>query len=152
MSTNFVTRFRFISAVWALCACHGVSAAQGLPRYGAFVYSNFCVSPMSGDLGGDRMTLIRLADGDTLVYEYTDGSTHALVATELKLDATSATLRFDVKVQGAATSTVSGNFSADGRRLTVHGLPFRGENNYTLLRVTDFAAPVAQCKPLARGQ
>ncbi|MDB5756399.1 MAG: hypothetical protein JWR56_2827, partial [Massilia sp.] len=70
MST-FVTIFRFISVVMALCFCNGLAAAKSLPRYGVFVYSNFCVSPMSGDLGGDRITLLRFADGDTLVYEYT---------------------------------------------------------------------------------
>lgn len=152
MPTNFVQRFRFISVVLALCACNSVAAAKGLPRYGVFVYSSFCISPMSGDLGGDRMTLIRLVDGDTLVYEYTDGSKHALIARELALDAKSETLRFEVNIQGAAKSNVSGNFSVDRRRLTVHGLPFRGEEKYTLLRVTDFAAPIAECKPLPRGQ
>jgi hypothetical protein len=152
MATKFVKMFRFISVVLALCACNGVATAKGLPRYGVFVYSSFCISPMSGDLGGDRMTLIRLADGDTLVYEYTDGSTHALIARELALDGNSETLRFEVNVQGAAKSAVSGNFSADGRSLTLQGLPFQGENKNTLLLVTDFAAPVAECKPLPRGQ
>lgn len=152
MATKFVRTFQFISVVLALCACNGTATAKGLSRYGVFVYSNFCISPMSGDLGGNRITLIRLADGDTLVYEYTDGSTHALIASELALGGNSETLRFEVNVSGTAKSTVSGNFSADGRSLTVQGLPFQGENKYTLLQVMDFAEPVAECKPLARGQ
>jgi hypothetical protein len=151
MST-FVTIFRFISVVMALCFCNGLATAKSLPRYGVFVFSNFCVSPMSGDLGGDRITLLRFADGDKLVYEYTDGSTHAVIANGLTLDARSETLRFEIDVQGESKSTVSGKFSRDARNLTLRGLPFRGEKKYTLVRETDFAPHLKECKPLPSFQ
>lgn len=152
MKPDLLATFRFISVALALGVCSGVAAAKGLPRYGVFVYSSFCVSPMSGDLGGDRVTLRRSADGDLLVYEYTDGSTHAIIASGPALEVKSETLRFEVNVQGAAKATVSGDFSPDGRQLTVHGLPFQGDSKNTLLRVTDFAAPLAKCKPLPRAR
>lgn len=143
-----VNFLRWIGVVMALCFCDGSAAATRLPRYGMFVYSNLCVSPMSGDVGGDRILLRRFADGDTLFYEYTDGSTHAVVARALALDASMATLRFEIDIEGVPTSSVSGKFSRDGRHLALRGLPFSGDSSAALVLVTDFAAPLKQCKPL----
>jgi hypothetical protein len=143
----FVKTFRFIGVVVALCLCDGAAAAAKPPRYGVFVYSSFCISPMSGDLGGNRITLHRFPDGDTLVYEYTDGRTHALLASELTLDAPFEALRFAVNVQDGSKWKVAGKVSPDGQSLTVHGLPFQGGNYDTLVRVTDFAAHPEACRP-----
>jgi hypothetical protein len=142
----FLKPSRMCCAIMALVLCHGAGAASNLPRYGVLVYSSFCVSPMSGDLGGDRITLHRFSDGDTLVYEYTDGSTHALIAHDLVLDTAAGTLRFAVDPHNEATSTIAGAISRDGDRITVQGLPFRGDLARTLVRVKNVAAPIRQCR------
>lgn len=126
-----------------------MAAAAGLPRFGVFVYSSFCVSPMSGDLGGNRITLSRFADGDSLVFEYTDGSTHALIASALTFGAKSRSLRFDVDVEGEPRSTISGSFSPDGKELSLRGLPFGSGTPSTLAQVKNFAAPLKPCVPPA---
>jgi hypothetical protein len=100
---------------------------------------------MSGDLVGDRITLHRFPDGDTLLYEYTDGSTHALIAHDLTLDAAAGTLHFAVDPRNEATSTISATLSGDGSRVTVQGLPFRGDLRKTLARVKHVGAPITHC-------
>lgn len=123
----------------------GLAGARSVPPVGTFIYSNFCVSPMSDDLHGTRITLRRLADGDMLVYEYTDGSTHALLAEKLALDDAGA-LRFEIHDR-AGNAAVTGTFSADGSALRVRGLLFDDPDHVTALqRVTDLAAPVAKCQ------
>lgn len=141
----FLKPSRLCGTIMALGLCHGAGAASNLPRYGVLVYSSFCFSPMSGDLGGDRITLHRFPDGDTLVYEYTDGSTHALIAHDLMLDTTARTLQFAVDPRHEAPSTISGAISRDGNWITVQGLPFRGHLAQTLVRVKNVAAPIRRC-------
>lgn len=138
---------RLTGAATALCVSAAV-AAPPLPLYGVFVYSDFCVSPQSGDLYGDRITLLRSADGTTLVFEYTDGSTHGVVATDLKLDALRDTVSFNVQPEGAPLSAVAGKFAPDGNSVTLRGTPFAGAGPQTLARVTNFAAPAKDCKPM----
>lgn len=126
-------------------ACSGLAAAKNPAHLGTFMYSNFCVSPMSGDLYGTRITLRRLADGDMLVYEYTDGSTHALMAEKLALDDAGA-VRFEIHDR-AGNAAVTGKFSADGSALRARGLLLDDPDHVTALqRVTDLAAPVAKCQ------
>lgn len=145
---SFLNILKVPALLAALCFAQASLAATGMPRYGVFVFSNFCVSPMSDDLGGNRITLRRLADGDTLVYEYTDGSTHAMMAKSFTLDATSGALQFTVDAEAGPASTVSGNIAHDGQSVTLHGFPFQGDTRQTLLRVTNFAARTSACKPL----
>lgn len=137
--------FRFICFV-ALCFCTNFATAKNLPRYGMFVYSNFCISAGSGDLNGNRITLRRLSDGDSLIYEYTDGSTHVVVADKLVLNAKSGTLRFEAHAEGDLNAIVSGRISGDGDTLTVRGLLFNEETTFELRRTVNFAAPVKICK------
>lgn len=136
----------------ALCLCSASAFAADLPRYGVFVYSSFCVSALSDDVGGNRVTWRRAADGDLLVYEYTDGSTHALIARALTIDPKSHAVRFDVSVEGEPTSTIAGYFSADGQKLILRGFPFQGGSPETLVRVTNLAAPIKTCVPRAADQ
>lgn len=136
---------RLIAAVLTLCLSYGAHAATNLPRHGVFVFSNFCGGHQSGDLGGDRITLHRF-DNDTLIYEYNDGSTHALVARDLLIDTNAGTFHFAVEVQGEPPSIISGAVTRDGQAVTVQGLPFRGDQRSTLVRVKDVGAPVKECK------
>jgi hypothetical protein len=125
---------------------NGIAEAKSVPRFGIFVYSNFCISPMSSDLYGARVTLRRLADGDMLIYEYTDGSTHALVAEKFMLDEKSRTLRFELHDPAGSNASVSGKFSNDGSALLLRGMLFEGADRITALkRVMDFASPAGEC-------
>lgn len=140
--------FRLIAFTLALCVSPGASAAVRVPspHYGVFVYSNFCVSPQSGDMYGNRVTLLRSADGTTLFFEYTDGSTHGMVATDLKLDTPHDNVSFAVQVAGEPLSAISGKFAHDGNSVTSRGIPFAGDYPETLTRVTNFAEPAQDCK------
>lgn len=149
---SFVEIARLTAVLAACWFCGAPAAAKGLPRYGVFVYSNFCVSHQSGDLYGDRITLRKFADGDSLIYEYTDGSTHALVANAVTLDPGAGTLRFEVSGPGVEKAIVSAQFSRDGRHLTEQGMPFRGDTTLTLTRMADFGAAIPECKLLPRAQ
>jgi hypothetical protein len=131
----------------SLGSCSSHAAMPSLPRYGIFVYSDFCVSPMSGDLGSSRISLHRFWDGDSLVYEYTDGSTHALLAEELTVDVAARTLQFKVRHPNGGTAQLSGQFSKDGQVLILRGILFNDpEKSYKLKRISNFATPVPACK------
>ncbi|MDB5935141.1 MAG: hypothetical protein JWQ01_2485 [Massilia sp.] len=121
--------------------------AKGLPRFGVSVYSNFCISPMSDDLYGARITLRRMPNGDNmLVYEYNDGSDHALFARALALDEKSGTLRFELHDPAGLDASVAGQFSRDGSSLMLRGMLFEEPTRVIALkRVTDFASPVGKC-------
>ena len=148
---TFFHRVRAITCLAALSLCTSVAAARDLPRDGVFVYSSFCVSPMSGDVRGDRITLRRFADGVTLLYEYSDGETHAVVANGLVLDDQSGSIRFGLDVDGAPHATVSAQLARDGASLAVRGLPFHDGKSDTLPRVPKASAKLADCKPLAHA-
>jgi hypothetical protein len=147
-STVMPSLFRTIrvaGAVAALCLCQ-LAAAGSAPRYGVLVFSNRCISAMSDDVEGNRITVHRFADRDTLVYEYDDGSAHAVLAHDVMIDTATGGMRFQVDVPGEPTATVFGAMTTDGRRVTLRGLPFAGDRAFTLLRVSDFGAPLRQCK------
>jgi len=127
--------------------CHSYAATPSLPRYGIFVYSDFCTSPMSRDMYGSRISLRRFRDDDSLIYEYTDGSTHPLVAEALTLDGAAGTLHFKVRPSGSETAQLSGTISKDGQTLVLRGVLFEEPKRvYTLKRITNFSAPIPTCK------
>jgi hypothetical protein len=105
---------------------------------------------MSDDTGGDRITLHRFADGDTLVYEYDDGSTHAVLAHDVMIDNATGGLRFQVDIKGTPSATVYDAMATDGERVTLRGLPFVGDDVFVLARVRDFAAPLRHCNAARR--
>ena len=122
------------------------ASSKATPKYGIFVYSNFCISAMSGDLYGNRITFSKLIDANTLIYEYTDGATHAVLAESLKFDLNSGKVTFEVHAEGNLKTTVLGRFSDDGSRLTVQGMLFNEEEKVTLKLISDFASPIQKCK------
>lgn len=146
--------FRLIAFTLALCVSQGASAAVPVPspHYGVFVYSNFCVSPQSGDMYGNRVTLLRSADGTTLFFEYTDGSMHGVVATELKLDTPHDKISFLVQPEGAPVSAVVGKLARDGSSVILRGVPSEGDAARTLARVTNFAEPAISCRTAPDGK
>ncbi|MET3132426.1 hypothetical protein AAKU55_002698 [Oxalobacteraceae bacterium GrIS 1.11] len=146
---------RFGRRAWAAALLLGAAGAapaapvKGMPRYGVSVYSDLCLQEQNGDFGGQRISLHRFSEGDTVLYEFTAGAlSWPLVATEVNLD--SKTGAFDFTVAGADNEerTISGKFSPDGQTLTLVGaycggvgLPMR------LTRVSDFGRKLTACKP-----
>jgi hypothetical protein len=137
--------FRYL-CIAVILSFNNIANSKDMPRYGVLVYSNLCTSEMSGDLEGNRITLRRLVDGDTLIYEYDDGSTHLVIADELKLDSKSGEISFKIHADGNLNTVVSGRFSKDGESLKVKGMLFEESTTFILKRVSDFSLPLQHCK------
>lgn len=139
-------------AALALSASMLVAAsvpAAGLPRHGVAVYSDLCLEKASGDIGGQRITLHRYAEGDTAIYEFTAGGlSMPVVASDTGIDDRTGVLTFTVTVADGDERTILGKFSRDGRALTLTG-GYCGAAAYPmrLARVTDFSRPLRDCKP-----
>lgn len=139
-------------AAFALLLMSGAALAaaanKGLPRYGVAVYSDLCVEGDSGEIGGQRISLHRFAEGDSVIYEFTAGGlSMPLVASDVSIDDATGVLTFTVAVSDSEERTIIGRFAKDGRVLTLTGgycgdaaLPMR------LNRVGDFSRPLAACR------
>lgn len=130
-----------------LCLAVSLANAKNVARYGVLVYSNLCVEAESGDTGGNRITLSRFAQGDSLVYEYAEGPLAAPVLAEsVKIDAKGRHISFMVQPPKHPRETVEGVFSADGKVLTLRG-DWCGNPNTTrqLSRVANFSRPLHEC-------
>lgn len=122
--------------------------AHGVPRYGMLVYSDLCVHEASGEYGGQRITLQRFPEVDTVVYEYTAGGlSWPLVASDVNVDPRGKMMYFTVQMPDEEERTISGKFSPDGETLTLdggycddHSLPM------VLPKVRDFSRPPQACK------
>jgi hypothetical protein len=139
-------------AALTLCASMLATAsvpAAGLPRHGVAVYSDLCLEKASGDIGGQRITLHRFAEGDTAIYEFTAGGlSMPVVASDTSIDDKTGVLTFTVTVADGDERTILGKFSRDGRALTLTG-GYCGAAAYPmrLSRVSDFSRPLRDCKP-----
>ena len=77
----------------AIAAAKGKKPA-GLERYGVAVYSDLCLQKDSGEIGGQRVTLHRFAEADSVIYEFTAGAlSWPIVASDVNLDAATRLLR-----------------------------------------------------------
>jgi hypothetical protein len=124
--------------------------AAGLPRYGVMVYSDLCVQQPNGDIGGQRISLHRFAEADTVFYEFTAGAlSWPLVASEVNIDAASGALDFTVTGADGEERKISGTFSRDGRTLLLEGGYCGGDASMPmrLSRVRDFGAKLKNCRP-----
>lgn len=121
---------------------------SGVPRYGMAVYSSLCVSPESGDFGGQRITLQRFAEVDTVIYEYTAGAlSWPIVANDVNVDPRGKMMYFTVQLEGEDERTISGKFSPDGETFTVDGGYCGDETKAEVLaKVKDFGAKPKACK------
>lgn len=124
------------------------SAAQVLPRYGMLVFSDLCISPENGEFGGQRITLQRFAEVDTVLYEYTAGGlSWPVVASEVVIDPRGRQFYFTVQPPDEEERTIRGTLSEDGRALVLDGsycndpkVPMK------LLRVRDFGRQAGVCR------
>lgn len=137
------------------CAALAFGGAQpAVPRYGVAVYSDLCIDPASGDIGGQRITVHRFAEGDSIVYEYTAGAlSMPVLGGDVDINDRTGVLTFNVADQSQAERTIIGRFTDHGRTLTLQGgycadasLPMR------LARVSDFARKLPSCKACPPGQ
>lgn len=146
-------QYRPSSGQWAvlLLACSfslSASAAQGA-RNGVFVYSDLCVNPANGEGGGQRISLLRFAEVDTVVYEFTAGSlSWPVLASDVNIDPNMTALYFTVQTADGEQRTISGKLSGDRQNLTLAGgycanaaVPIK------LARVNDFGRTLKACKP-----
>ena len=125
----------------------GPRVGSGLPRYGVMVYSDLCVHGDSGEFGGQRVTLQRFAEADSVIYEYTAGGlSWPLVATDVNVDPRGRMMYFTVQ-EGEEERTISGRFSPDGETLTLDGGYCDDHSQPMVLgKVRDFSRNAAACK------
>ncbi len=123
-------------------------AAGGLPRYGVVVYSDLCVHPDSGEFGGQRITLQRFSEVDTVLYEYTAGGlSWPVVASDVTIDPRGRQLYFTVQPPDEDERTINGKLADGGKTLVLDGaycgdeaVPMR------LSLVTDFGRKADACR------
>lgn len=125
------------------------SATGGLPRYGMAVYSDLCINAESGEFGGQRITLQRFAEVDTVLYEYTAGGlSWPVVASDVNIDPRGRQMYFTVRPPDEEERIISGKIVDGGKALVLDGgycgdeaVPMR------LPLVTDFGRQAGTCKP-----
>lgn len=119
----------------------------GVPRHGVVVYSDLCVHEGSGEYGGQRITLQRFTEVDTVIYEYTAGGlSWPLVATDVNVDPRGKMMYFTVQ-EGEEERTLSGKFSPDGNTLTLDGAYCEDQSQpMVLAKVRDFSRKPRACK------
>ena len=140
---------------WAAAAFAGMitlaahAETDQVPRYGVFVYSDLCVNPDNGEGGGQRISLLRFAEVDTVLYEFTAGSlSWPVLASDVNIDPPMGALYFTVQTADGEQRTISGKLSRDRQSLTLAGgycandaVPIK------LARVTDFSRTLKACTP-----
>lgn len=136
-----------LASVTVLPAALAANKAGGLPRYGMVVYSDLCVHEGSGEYGGQRITLQRFAEVDTVIYEYTAGGlSWPLVATDVNVDPRGKMMYFTVQ-EGEEERTISGKFSPNGETLTLDGGYCDDQSQpMVLAKVRDFSRAAKACK------
>ena len=138
-----------LAASATLPAALAANKAGGLPRYGMTVYSDLCVHQGSGEYGGQRITLQRFAEVDTVVYEYTAGGlSWPLVASDVNVDPRGKMMYFTVQEGDGEERTISGKFSRNGDVLTLEGGYCEDRSQPMVLsRVRDFGRKPKACTP-----
>ena len=125
------------------------AASRETARHGVFVYSDLCVNPDSGEGGGQRISLLRFAEVDTVVYEFTAGSlSWPVLASDVNIDPPMGALYFTVQTADGEQRTIEGKLSGDRQSLTLAGgycanaaVPIK------LSRVHDFSRTLKACTP-----
>ena len=121
---------------------------RGLPRYGMLVFSDLCINADSGEFGGQRITLQRFNEVDTVLYEYTAGGiSWPVVASDVNIDPRGRQMYFTVQPPEEDERTISGKIVEGGKALVLDGgycgdatVPMR------LPLVTDFGRKAGVCR------
>jgi hypothetical protein len=136
------------SLLAASAAIAAPKAQQGFPRHGMAVYSDLCVHAETGEFGGQRISVQRFAEVDTVIYEFTAGGlSWPLVAHDVNLDPRGKQMYFSVQVD-EEERTISGKFADNGDTLVLDG-GYCGQPEVPsrLKKVKDFGRAAPACKP-----
>lgn len=120
----------------------------GFPRYGMAVYSDLCLQKDSGEFGGQRITVQRFAEVDTVIYEYTAGGlSWPIVADDVQIGPHGDKMIFTLQVEGEE-KTLSGTFKDNGSTFVLDG-GYCGQADVPapLKKVQDFSRNPPPCKP-----
>jgi hypothetical protein len=122
--------------------------AGALPRYGMLVFSDLCIHPDSGEFGGQRITLQRFAEVDTVLYEYTAGGlSWPVVASDVTIDPRGQQFYFTVQPPDEDERTISGKLADGGKTLVLEGGYCEDESvPMRLPLVTDFGRKAGTCR------
>lgn len=100
----------------------GSKKAAALPRYGMMVYSDLCIHPDSGEFGGQRITLQRFAEVDTVLYEYTAGGlSWPAVASDVTIDPRGQQFYFTVQPPDEDERTINAKVVDGGKAIVLDG-------------------------------
>ena len=157
MITRRPTSRTALACLILLASCAALAAPKvarkpqrdgGLPRYGMLVFSDLCIHTGSGEFGGQRITLQRFAEVDTVLYEYTAGGlSWPLVASDVNIDPTGRQMYFTVQPPDEEERTIAAKLEDGGKTMVLDGgycddesVPMR------LPLVTDFSREAAACR------
>ncbi|WP_229223787.1 hypothetical protein [Duganella sp. sic0402] len=150
-----MTRQAAVAGAILLASCAVLAAPKGnskqagtLPRYGMLVYSDLCIHPDSGEFGGQRITLQRFAEVDTVLYEYTAGGlSWPVVASDVTIDTRGQQFYFTVQPPDEDERIINAKVVEGGRAIMLDGgycgdesLPMR------LPLVKDFGRKAGSCR------
>jgi hypothetical protein len=149
-----MTRRALFAGAILLASCAVLAAPKSakkpgaLPRYGMQVFSDLCIHADSGEFGGQRITLQRFAEVDTILYEYTAGGlSWPVVASDVNIDPRGQQLYFTVQPPDEEERTISAKLADGGKALVLDGgycgdeaVPMR------LPLVTDFSRKAGVCR------
>jgi len=119
-----------------------------LPRYGMLVYSDLCIHPDSGEFGGQRITLQRFAEVDTVLYEYTAGGlSWPAVASDVTIDPRGQQFYFTVQPPDEDGRTINARVVDGGKAIVLDG-GYCGEESLPmrLPLVKDFGRKASNCR------
>lgn len=124
------------------------AASSGMPRYGMAVYSDLCIHKDSGEFGGQRVTVQRFAEVDTVIYEYTAGGlSWPIIADDVQIGPHGDKMIFTLQMEGEE-KRLSGTFTDNGATFVLDG-GYCGQPDVParLSRVKDFGRNPPPCKP-----
>lgn len=135
-------------AVLAAPAARKNAPERGLPRYGMMVFSDLCINAESGEYGGQRITLQRFNEVDTVLYEYTAGGiSWPVVASDVNIDPRGQLMYFTVQPPEQDERTISGKIVDGGKTLLLDGGYCGDETRpMRLPLVTDFGRKAGACR------
>lgn len=150
-----MTQRAVFAAAIVLASCAALAAPKTnkskpglLPRYGMMVYSDLCIHPDSGEFGGQRITLQRFAEVDTILYEYTAGGlSWPAVASDVTIDPRGEQFYFTVQPPDEDERTINARVVDNGKAIVLDG-GYCGDESVPmrLPLVTDFSRKAGVCR------
>lgn len=147
-----IKRRALLAGAILLASCAVLAAPRNkpgtLPRYGMLVYSDLCIHADSGEFGGQRITLQRFAEVDTVLYEYTAGGlSWPVVASEVTIDPRGRQFYFTVTPPDEDERTINARVVDNGKAIVLDG-GYCGDESVPmrLPLVTDYGRKAGACR------